>query len=148
MNKKNIFLWTLYDFANSIVMIVFFLYFSQWLVIEKNVPLFVAGDMNTSNRDTSGYNDMLNIMNVEDGILEGGVSGSYNIIKNDLKEKKSSAMQDSEVQSVKIIDYILFQPNGIQPKSFIREVKIFQYPWDEKHKDLSDHYAVYAKIVF
>ena len=38
MNKKNIFLWTLYDFANSIVSIVFFLYFSQWLVIEKGVP--------------------------------------------------------------------------------------------------------------
>ena len=115
---------------------------------EKNVPMFVVGDMNTAKSDTSGYNDMLKIMNVEDGILEGGVSGSYNIIKNDLKEKKSSARQDSEGQSVKIIDYILFQPNGIQPKSFIREVKIFQYPWDEKHKDLSDHYAVYAKIVF
>lgn len=51
MNKKNIFLWTLYDFANSIVMIVFFLYFSQWLVIEKGVPdfwynmIFAAGSL-------------------------------------------------------------------------------------------------------
>ncbi|MEK7194547.1 MAG: MFS transporter [Patescibacteria group bacterium] len=40
MNKKNVFLWTLYDFANSIVTIVFFLYFSQWLVIDKGVPDF------------------------------------------------------------------------------------------------------------
>lgn len=40
MNKKNVFLWTLYDFANSIVSIVFFLYFSQWLVIDKGVPDF------------------------------------------------------------------------------------------------------------
>ena len=40
MNKKNIFLWTLYDFANSITTIVFFLYFSQWLVIDKGVPDF------------------------------------------------------------------------------------------------------------
>src|SRR3989344_7101026 len=40
LNKKNIFLWTLYDFANSIVIIVFFLYFSQWLVIDKGVPDF------------------------------------------------------------------------------------------------------------
>jgi UMF1 family MFS transporter len=38
--KKNIFLWTLYDFANSIVSIVFFLYFSQWLVVEKGVADF------------------------------------------------------------------------------------------------------------
>ncbi len=35
--KRNIFLWTLYDFANSIVSIVFFLYFAQWLVIDKGV---------------------------------------------------------------------------------------------------------------
>lgn len=38
--KKNIFLWALYDFANSIVMIVFFLYFSQWLVIDKGISDF------------------------------------------------------------------------------------------------------------
>jgi len=40
MNKRNIFLWALYDFANSIVMIVFMLYFSQWLVIDKGVSDF------------------------------------------------------------------------------------------------------------
>src|SRR5437868_7119390 len=40
MNKKNIFLWTLYDFANSIAVIVFFLYFSQWLVVDHGVSDF------------------------------------------------------------------------------------------------------------
>src|SRR3989339_498618 len=40
MNRKNIFIWTLYDFANSIFMIVFFLYFAQWLVVEKGVADF------------------------------------------------------------------------------------------------------------
>lgn len=40
MNKKNIFFWTLYDFANSITTIVFFLYFSQWLLIDKGVADF------------------------------------------------------------------------------------------------------------
>ncbi len=35
--KKNIFLWILYDFANSLVSIVFFLYFAQWIVIDKGV---------------------------------------------------------------------------------------------------------------
>ncbi len=38
--KKNIFLWVLYDFANSIVMITFFLYFSQWLVVDGGVSDF------------------------------------------------------------------------------------------------------------
>ncbi len=33
--KKNIWLWASYDFANSIISIVFFLYFSQWIVVEQ-----------------------------------------------------------------------------------------------------------------
>jgi MFS transporter, UMF1 family len=37
MNKKQIFLWGLYDFANSIVTGVFALYFSQWLVVDNKV---------------------------------------------------------------------------------------------------------------
>ncbi len=36
--KRNIFLWTLYDFANSLVSIVFFLYFAQWIVIDRGLP--------------------------------------------------------------------------------------------------------------
>jgi hypothetical protein len=36
--KKNVFLWALYDFANSIVMIVFLFYFSQWLVVDSGKP--------------------------------------------------------------------------------------------------------------
>ena len=35
--KQNIFLWLLYDFANSIISITFFLYFAQWIVIDKGV---------------------------------------------------------------------------------------------------------------
>ncbi len=36
-SKRNVFLWILYDFANSIVTVVFFLYFSQWIVIDQGV---------------------------------------------------------------------------------------------------------------
>ena len=39
-SKQNVFLWILYDFANSIVSVVFFLYFVQWLVIEQGVSDF------------------------------------------------------------------------------------------------------------
>lgn len=45
MNKRNIFLWSLYDFANSVVMIVFFLYFSQWLVVDHGVSDFAYNAM-------------------------------------------------------------------------------------------------------
>jgi UMF1 family MFS transporter len=49
MNKKNIGLWAFYDFANSITIGVFYLYFSQWLVIDNHVSdiwynlIFVGG---------------------------------------------------------------------------------------------------------
>lgn len=38
--KRNVLLWVIYDFANSIVSIVFFLYFAQWLVIDRGVSDF------------------------------------------------------------------------------------------------------------
>ena len=40
MNKKQLFLWCSYDFANSIVFINFLLYFGQWLVIDGGVSDF------------------------------------------------------------------------------------------------------------
>ncbi|OGG45121.1 hypothetical protein A2673_01940 [Candidatus Kaiserbacteria bacterium RIFCSPHIGHO2_01_FULL_50_13] len=40
MNKRNLFLWSLYDFANSIVFINFLLYFAQWLVIDGGLSDF------------------------------------------------------------------------------------------------------------
>lgn len=38
MDKKRLFLWSLYDFANSIVLMAFLFYFSQWLVIDQGKP--------------------------------------------------------------------------------------------------------------
>ena len=37
MNKKNIFVWSLYDFANSFVFITFLLYFSKWMVVNRGL---------------------------------------------------------------------------------------------------------------
>lgn len=37
MQRKNIALWVLYDFANSVTEVTFYLYFSQWLVIDRGV---------------------------------------------------------------------------------------------------------------
>jgi MFS family permease len=35
--KRNVFLWALYDFSNSLLSIVFFLYFAQWVVIDRGI---------------------------------------------------------------------------------------------------------------
>lgn len=40
MDKKKLFIWSLYDFANSFVFINFLLYFSQWLVLDGGLSDF------------------------------------------------------------------------------------------------------------
>src|SRR3990167_2903676 len=40
MNKKQLSLWSLYDFANSIVYINFILYFAQWIVVDAGISDF------------------------------------------------------------------------------------------------------------
>ena len=40
MKKTHIFTWVLYDFANSITLVVFNLYYSQWLVVDRGLPDF------------------------------------------------------------------------------------------------------------
>jgi UMF1 family MFS transporter len=40
MNKKRLFLWSLYDFANSLAFINFLLYFTQWMVIDGGLSDF------------------------------------------------------------------------------------------------------------
>jgi len=40
MNKKQLSLWSLYDFANSIVYINFILYFAQWIVVDAGLSDF------------------------------------------------------------------------------------------------------------
>lgn len=37
MNKRHIFIWSLYDFANSFVFITFLIYFSKWLVVNQGL---------------------------------------------------------------------------------------------------------------
>jgi UMF1 family MFS transporter len=40
MHKKKLFLWSLYDFANSIVFVNFLLYFGTWLVVDGGLSDF------------------------------------------------------------------------------------------------------------
>lgn len=40
MSKKHLYLWVLYDFSNSFVLMAFLFYFSQWLVIDQGKPVW------------------------------------------------------------------------------------------------------------
>jgi hypothetical protein len=46
------------------------------------------------------------------------------------------------------IDYIFFRHNEAVPESITRRTRIFQSDWSRDNKDLSDHYAVEAVIVY
>ncbi len=60
--SRHVFLWVLYDFANSLVSIVFFLYFAQWIVIEQgfsdfafNITFTIAAFLLLFTVPVSGY---------------------------------------------------------------------------------------------
>jgi len=40
LDRGKTFFWAVYDFANSIVLITFFVYFADWLVVDKGVSDF------------------------------------------------------------------------------------------------------------
>jgi hypothetical protein len=40
ISVRQLVLWSLYDFANSFVLITFFLYYSQWLVVDRGISDF------------------------------------------------------------------------------------------------------------
>ena len=105
---------------------------------EKGVPQFFAGDLNIPKDDKKEYEQMLALMDVEDGEISGEnqfSSGGGGL--NDLQNHKNKA---------RIIDYILCRNNGSNVRFTQRCVKIFQQRWSKKNKDLSDHYAVLAEI--
>lgn len=105
---------------------------------EAGVPQFFVGDLNTSKDDKKNYEQLLSIMDVEDGEIAGGNQFSAVGGKNDL---------DTHVNDKPhLIDYILCRRNGCLVDFTQRCVKVFQQYWSKDHKDLSDHYAVLAEI--
>lgn len=107
---------------------------------KENVPQFICGDFNTKQHDTTNYNIMIQTIDAADATLEGELCCTSDGLLNDMK--------DYDPNDRKVIDYILYKPNGVQPKFFKREVKQYQFRWSKKYKDLSDHNAVLGTIRF
>jgi endonuclease/exonuclease/phosphatase family metal-dependent hydrolase len=106
---------------------------------QSNVPQFIVGDMNTINADTLAYNQMLNILKVEQCVFEGEHCFSYDRLKNDLLLESNDKPQ--------LIDYIFYdrkESANLQGKMLI---KIFRKKWNDINHDLSDHFAVLGTFV-
>lgn len=104
---------------------------------EPGVPQFFVGDLNTAKADKIVYEQLLSLMEVEDGEITGENQFSSGGGKNDLRDANDKPH---------LIDYILCRNNGCKVSFTQRCVKIFQQYWSKDNKDLSDHYAVLAEI--
>ncbi len=102
-----------------------------------SIPQFYCGDFNT-HKGTALYDTMLHTFNAEDGPITGDLQYTSDHLLND--------MDSYDPKRRGVIDFVLYKGNGLQPKSVTREVKRYQFPWDKKHKDLSDHFAVMMKV--
>lgn len=107
---------------------------------EESVPFIVSGDLNIAMSMTTDYQHMLTILDVENGELSGDYQFTANRTTND--------MYPSHEAKGKVIDYILLNSMGLKIEKVNRAVKIFRTSWRKKNRDLSDHYAVEAEIVY
>ena len=107
---------------------------------EELVPFIVSGDLNIAMSMTTDYQHMLTILDVENGKLSGDYQFTADRATND--------MYPSNEAKGKVIDYILLNSMGVEIEEVKRAVKIFRTSWREKNRDLSDHYAVEAEIVY
>lgn len=101
---------------------------------QPNVPQIIAGDMNTGHSDTAHYQEMVKILDAEDGPLEvqlPTVEGGY---PNDL--------HNHGVRSFRVIDFIFYRGNGVPATTIERNMPSLTTRWSRKHQDLSDHFPV------
>lgn len=104
---------------------------------EQGVPQFLAGDYNTSQDDTTRYPMLLKILDAVDDTLHGPEKYSTDTLTNDMKHRGQS----------KLIDFILYRPNGIQPIMMKRYVRLYQERWCAAYCSLSDHNAILMRVV-
>lgn len=105
---------------------------------HENVPQFVAGDFNTVHDDSSCYNHLVSALKFTPCPLEGNRRYSYDYSNNDFILGTTNQPQ--------LIDYIFYSPAPNQPLKGSMRIVVFRKKWDDRHSDLSDHFAVAGVI--
>ncbi len=109
---------------------------------KEGVPQIAAGDFNTKKFiDTTWYNQLVDILGMEDGPLLGEQKYTSDSHINDIK------IQRGDKKKQRVIDFVFYGANGI-PASINRYVRMPRWQWSKHRKDLSDHFAVEAQISF
>lgn len=105
---------------------------------KKGVPQILCGDFNTAKGDKHNYQKMLETLDAKDGEIASKIKYSSHGPNNDFKDGDHR----------KLIDFLFYRQNGSVLQSIERFVKVFQHPWRDNNSDLSDHYAIEARITF
>ena len=90
--------------------------------------------MNTAKAEESCYQDMLSCLAVEDGPLDIAIEGADKCYPNDLRAWGNDRFD--------VIDYVFYRHNSRPAKKITRVMRSIRKPWDKRHQDLSDHFAV------
>ena len=110
---------------------------------EEGVPLFLSGDFNTSKTNTELYLSMLDSLDAEDGDIYSELQYTADELQNDM-----NYCPPKREPHRKVIDFVLYQSNGLQPNWMERHVRQYQQRWCNKYQDLSDHNAVLMRVKF
>jgi len=100
----------------------------------EKIPQFIAGDFNTIHNDSSCYNHMVDSLKFTPCDLQGNRRYSYDYTHNDLVLGTFSKPQ--------LIDYLFYSAPPQQALNGSMQIVVFSKKWNDKHKDLSDHFAV------
>ena len=106
---------------------------------KEEVPQIVCGDFNIEFEDKENYGDMLSILDVKNGSLDGDLQSSFDEVDNKLAYRKNGKKQ--------LIDYVLVRNNN-SIKDIDRKVSVFKNHLKGLVSDLSDHYGIEATIHF
>lgn len=109
---------------------------------KDGVPQIAAGDFNTKKfRDTTWYNQLVDILGMDDGPLLSKQKYSSDSYINDIK------IQRGDKKKRGVIDFIFYGANGVNA-SINRYVRMPRWQWSKHRQDLSDHFAIEAQIQF
>jgi sphingomyelin phosphodiesterase len=107
---------------------------------KENVPQFVCGDFNIETSDMENYHYMLNVLNADNGIIEGDLHVTYDEIDNSLAKRENGKKR--------LIDYVLLRNKTNKLIEVKRRISVLKSKINNRMSDLSDHYGVEALISF
>jgi len=106
---------------------------------RPSIPQIVCGDFNVEFADKVNYANMLNLLDAENGSLQGELQSSFDEIDNQLARKENGKKS--------LIDYILVR-NANTIRNIKRQIFVLREHKLDNISDLSDHYGIEALVYF